>query len=48
MSQSSPPPVALAVGAGDATGAAIARMLPSQPRDAWTHELDLRPRLEKF
>jgi hypothetical protein len=23
-------------------------MLHQQPRDAWTHELDLRPYLEKF
>ena len=23
-------------------------MLHGQPRDAWTHELDLRPYLEKF
>jgi hypothetical protein len=23
-------------------------MLHSQPRDAWTHELDLRPWMEKF
>jgi hypothetical protein len=23
-------------------------MLHQQPRDAWTHELDLRPYMEKF
>ena len=79
--------VCLVVGAGDATGGAIARrfpregymtcvtrrssdklaplvaqdgilnpdhvaeaywMLHTQPRDAWTHELDLRPYMEKF
>ena len=40
----------LVVGAGDATGGAIARRfaLHCQPRTAWTHELVLRPWSEKW
>ena len=43
--------VALAVGAGEATGGAIAEnywRLHLQPRSAWTHELDLRPWMESW
>ncbi len=43
--------VALVIGAGDATGGAIADAyltLRGQPRTAWTHELDRRPRIETW
>ena len=43
--------VALVIGAGEATGGAIAEsywQLHRQPRSAWTHELDLRPWIEPW